>query len=95
MKLKRDKLLSNFAFNFNLRPSTLGGMPAEGGGLSKAQLEGLPLDRRVHALFARGQRTVLRFSRIMHFAPAGADPEDVIAALLTVGRCRLTPGFCS
>ena len=58
----------------------------EGNTLSKAQLDGLPLDRRIHALFARGQRTVLRFSRVMHFAPAGCDPKDVISALLPVAH---------
>ena len=55
-------------------------------GLSKAQLESLPLAQRVHALFARGQRTVLRFSRVMHFAPAGSDPEEVLAALAQVAH---------
>ena len=110
----------------------LGVGAAEGNGLSKAQLEGLPLDRRIHALFAHGravqvqpmkpmlkapvtqrlkqrhdelltillqfcfkfqlaplqhgQRTVLRFARIMHFAPAGSTPEEVVAALLTVAH---------
>tara|TARA_B110000977_G_scaffold26996_1_gene33890 strand:- start:12997 stop:14898 length:1902 start_codon:yes stop_codon:yes gene_type:complete len=56
------------------------------GGLSKAQLESLPLAQRVHALFAKGQRTVLRFSRVMHFAPTGSDPEEVIAALKGVAH---------
>ena len=55
-------------------------------GLSKAQLESLPLAQRVHALFARGQRTVLRFARVMHFAPAGSDPEEVLAALAGVAH---------
>jgi DNA-directed RNA polymerase-3 subunit RPC5 len=59
---------------------------SESRGLSKAQLESLPLAQRVHALFARGQRTVLRFSRVMHFAPAGSDPEEVLAALANVAH---------
>ena len=59
---------------------------SESRGLSKAQLESLPLAQRVHALFARGQRTVLRFSRVMHFAPAGSDPEEVLAALAQVAH---------
>ncbi len=40
----------------------------------------------MHALFARGQRTVLRFARVMHFAPAGSDPEEVLAALAGVAH---------
>ena len=55
-------------------------------GVSKAQLESLPLAQRVHALFAKGQRSVLRFQRVMHFAPAGSDPEEVIAALRGVAH---------
>ena len=62
------------------------GNTSETRGLSKAQLESLPLAQRVHALFARGQRTVLRFSRVMHFAPAGSDPEEVLAALAGVAH---------
>lgn len=79
-----------------------GGMPGDGArdasrnagdpattfaaGVSKAQLESLPLAQRVHALFAKGQRSVLRFQRVMHFAPAGSDPEEVIAALRGVAH---------
>jgi hypothetical protein len=70
LKPQYDEALSDFAFNFKLR----------------RYIEGLPLDRRIHALFAQGQRTVLRFARIMHFAPAGSTADEVIAALLTVAH---------
>ena len=57
------------------------------GPLSQAQLDGLPLDRRVHALFARGQRGHMRFARVAHFAPPGTPPEETVAALRHVAHC--------
>lgn len=63
-----------------------GSSAADGNMLSKAQLDRLPLEPRIYALFARGQRTVMRFSRIMHIAPAGSRPEEVVEALKKVAH---------
>ena len=70
----------------NARGGSSGGDASGSGNVSKAQLESLPLAQRVHALFARGQKSVVRFARVMHFAPAGSDPEEVIAALRGVAH---------
>ena len=76
MKLKHDKLLSNVAFNFNLRHYikwALAAGTAVGVGIAATG----PL---LPAVFTNDAAT----------AAAAQGPLQLV-----VGRCRLTPGFCS
>ena len=53
----------------------------DGTGLSKSQLASLPLDRRIRALFAKGQKSCMKFSRIRQFVTEPIEPEQLIAVI--------------
>jgi DNA-directed RNA polymerase-3 subunit RPC5 len=50
----------------------------DGSGLSKSQLAALPLERRIRALFAKGQKSCMRYSRIRQFISEAIDTEQLI-----------------
>lgn len=53
----------------------------DGSGLSKSQLAALPLDRRIRALFAKGQKSVMKYSRIRQFVTEDIEPERLIEVI--------------
>jgi len=53
----------------------------DGSGLSKSQLASLPLERRIRALFAKGQKSCMRFSRIRQFVTEPVDIQQLIRVI--------------
>ena len=53
----------------------------DGSGLSKSQLAALPLERRIRALFAMGQKSCMKFSRIRQFVTEPVALEQLIRVI--------------
>jgi len=53
----------------------------DGSGLSKTELASLPLERRIRALFSKGQKSVMKFSRVCQFVTEDIDPERLISMI--------------
>ena len=53
----------------------------DGSGLSKTELASLPLERRIRALFSKGQKSIMKFSRVCQFVTEDIDPERLISMI--------------
>ena len=86
MKLKYDELVSNFGFDFNLRPSTMARAEADAAAIAAAAAE-TPRSKTA----ARGVVT----NAVARAEQSECDARELSAAFDEVGRCRLTSGSCS
>ncbi|OUS42752.1 polr3e-prov protein [Ostreococcus tauri] len=53
----------------------------DGSGLSKSQLASLPIERRIRTLFAKGQKSVMKFSRIRQFVTENIEVDRLIEVI--------------